>query len=140
MVERMTNRANAFADSGLPPKAVEMQKRIKEEKAVRERQRLGIQVQDRGEGVLGEVERKRKEEEQKGLLEKIWMGSEGEDWKAKRDRREKEALEEGRGYGGLIMDQIWEVWNWGKDKNEQVKEIDEKVVAERKAKDEEKKR
>jgi len=34
-------------------------------------------------------------------------------WKVQRDAREKEALEDGRGYGGLIMDQIWEVWNWG---------------------------
>jgi hypothetical protein len=38
------------------------------------------------------------------------------DWKAQRDAREKEALEDGRGYGGLIMDQIWEVWNWGRER------------------------
>jgi hypothetical protein len=36
------------------------------------------------------------------------------DWKLQRDAREKEALEDGRGYGGLIVDQIWEVWNWGR--------------------------
>jgi hypothetical protein len=67
------------------------------------------------------------------------MGNEGDDWKQKRDQKEKEALEEGRGYGGLIMDQIWEVWNWGRDKAEEVKEIDEKVVAEKKAEKEQKK-
>jgi hypothetical protein len=48
------------------------------------------------------------------------------DWKALRDAREKEALEEGRGYGGLIVDQIWEVWNWGRAKGEEGKG-DEKV-------------
>lgn len=47
------------------------------------------------------------------------------DWKAQRDAREKKALEEGRGYGGLIIDQIWEVWNWGR---ERPGEIEEKVV------------
>jgi hypothetical protein len=41
-------------------------------------------------------------------------------------------LAEGRGYGGLILDQIWEVWNWGQVKAEEVKEIDEKVVQEKK--------
>jgi hypothetical protein len=40
------------------------------------------------------------------------------DWKVARDAREKEALEEGRGYGGLIVDQIWEVWNWGRERPE----------------------
>ncbi|CZR68270.1 uncharacterized protein PAC_18169 [Phialocephala subalpina] len=151
MLQRIQNRANTFADSGLPPKALEMQKRLKEEKEWRDQQMkggfgrsLGREEVKSGEpgGVLAEVERKREQEEkervERGLLEKLWMGEEGEDWKVKRDQREKEALDEGRGYGGLIMDQIWEVWNWGKDKNEEVKEIDEKVVAEKKT--EEKKR
>ena len=46
-------------------------------------------------------------------------------------RGKRRALEEGRGYGGLITDQIWEVWNWGKDKVEVVKEKDEEVVKKR---------
>lgn len=38
------------------------------------------------------------------------------DWKVVREEREREALEDGgKGYGGLIMDQIWEVWNWGRE-------------------------
>lgn len=81
-----------------------------------------------GKGALAEMKRREEERKERGLLEKVWMGSEGDDWKAKRDAREKAALEEGRGYGGLIVDQIWEVINWGKDKAEEVKEIDEKVV------------
>ena len=38
------------------------------------------------------------------------------DWKAACEAREKEAREGGRGYGGLIVDQIWEVWNWGRER------------------------
>ncbi|KFY30689.1 hypothetical protein V493_01738 [Pseudogymnoascus sp. VKM F-4281 (FW-2241)] len=37
-----------------------------------------------------------------------------EGWKAQRDEREKKAMEEGKGYGDLIVDQIWDVWTWGK--------------------------
>lgn len=122
-----------------------MQARIKAEKEARARReegRLkGIKEENIG-NIAKEAERLRKradeEEKERGgmpqVLEKVWYGSEGKDWKAKRDQREKEALEEGRGYGGLIMDQIWEVWNWGKDKAEEVKEIDEKVVADEKVK------
>lgn len=80
------------------------------------------------EGVLAEI--KKREEEAKGLLEKVWLGGEGKDWKKKRDEREKEALEEGKGYGGLIMDQIWEVWNWRKDKDEEIKVKDHEVLEE----------
>ena len=43
----------------------------------------------------------------------LQVGREREDWKARRDAREREALEDGSGYGGLIRDQIWEVWNAG---------------------------
>lgn len=50
------------------------------------------------------------------------MGQEEEGWMEKRLREEQKALEEGKGYSGLIMDQIWEVWNWGKPKEEPEKE------------------
>ncbi|KAH8696720.1 hypothetical protein BGW36DRAFT_297703 [Talaromyces proteolyticus] len=50
----------------------------------------------------------------RSLPEKIWMGSEAEGWKEKRLREEQKALAEGKGYGDLIMEHIWDVWNWGK--------------------------
>ena len=135
----------SMGDSRLPPKAVEMQARLKKERDWRDRKSsegseafvLPIARKkevDSGTGVLQALEASKEEEsrqKEKGLLEKVWMGGEGDDWKAKRDQREKEALEEGRGYGGLIMDQIWEVWNWGKNRNQEVMEIDEKVLAAR---------
>jgi len=42
----------------------------------------------------------------RGILKSIWMAGERDDWVEERARKEKEALEEGRGYGGLIMDQV----------------------------------
>lgn len=65
--------------------------------------------------------------EDRSLPEKIWMGSEAENWKEKRLREEQEALDEGKGYGDLIMDHIWEVWNWGKPGDQKKRdEINEK--------------
>jgi hypothetical protein len=139
MVDRWGSRMRSITETDLPPKAKEMQIRLREEKLRRE----GIANIDSGlspslsqgsgnnDGVMEQV--KRLEEEKgkggvKAMIEKVWMGSEGEDWKKKRDEREKQALEEGRGYGGLIVDQIWEVWNWGEKKVEQVKEEDLKAL------------
>jgi hypothetical protein len=51
---------------------------------------------------------------EKGVLDRIWMGGEKEDWKEERLRKEQEALDRGEGYGSLIMDQISEVWKGGK--------------------------
>ena len=44
----------------------------------------------------------------------IWMGGETDGWKDRRLREERERLAKGEGYGDMIMDQIWEVWNWEK--------------------------
>jgi len=48
------------------------------------------------------------------LGQRLWRGSEPDDWMEKRLRKEREALEDGRGYWGLITEQVWEVWNQGK--------------------------
>lgn len=63
--------------------------------------------------ILVEVQKKKSEEEHKSVLSETRGKSQ---WKKERDDREKEALEEGKGYGDMISEQIWEVWNWGKDK------------------------
>jgi hypothetical protein len=41
----------------------------------------------------------------------IWMGDEGKDWQKKRFEEHQKSLEEGKGLGGIIMDQIVDVWN-----------------------------
>jgi hypothetical protein len=129
-------------ENSLPEKAKIMQVRLREEREMRDRmnrEKQGLyanpgveEKMEKESAVLDEVRRKREEEEkerkERGIIGKVWMGGEPDDWKAKRDKREREALAEGRGYGGLIMDQIWEVWNWGKDRTEDLKEKDEEVV------------
>jgi hypothetical protein len=139
MLQRFGNRLESVSGRELPPKAQEMQIRLREEKVRREEALAGGrgigEMRRKGEELAERfrVEKEQKQTEDRSLLKKVWMGSEGEDWKEKRDTREKEALEEGKGYGGLIMDQIWDVWNWGRDKTEEIKEKDETVVEERKA-------
>ena len=58
------------------------------------------------------------EKAKQGVLDKIWMGKETEGWSEKREKEVQEALAEGKGYGDIIMDQIWDVWNWGKKTDE----------------------
>lgn len=55
--------------------------------------------------------REEAEAEKRGLLKQVWMGDEKEDWKKRRIEEDRKALASGKGYGDLIMDQIWEVWN-----------------------------
>lgn len=55
-----------------------------------------------------------KEEDKKGLAEKIWMGEEKEGWKERRVAEDRRKFEEGKGYGDIIMDQIWDVVTWNK--------------------------
>lgn len=116
----------------LPPKALEVQKRLQEEQVQRAARKAASEGKVVDMGVLEEVRRMEEREKEKGLLEKVWMGGESEDWKAKRDERERKALEEGKGYGDLIMDQIWDVWNWGQTKTEEIKKIDENIIEEKK--------
>ena len=53
-----------------------------------------------------------------------------EDWKERRLKEEQEKLDQGEGYGGMIMDQIWDVWNWGEKKAEKLESKDKQVVRE----------
>lgn len=92
--------------------------------ANRERRERAEEAEAREVGREGERERKRArrfgvvdgdgdgkgERKESGFWRKVWMGGEGEDWIERRRRREEEVLGEGRGYGGLIADQIREVW------------------------------
>ncbi|KAL1592079.1 hypothetical protein SLS59_009961 [Nothophoma quercina] len=61
-----------------------------------------------------EERRKLGKEEDKGVLQKIWMGGETEGWKERRLEEERKAIEEGKSYTDMIYEQIWDVWNWDK--------------------------
>ncbi|KIW34240.1 uncharacterized protein PV07_01033 [Cladophialophora immunda] len=61
-----------------------------------------------------------------------WTRGQNEDWKQRRLEEEQEKLEQGEGYGSMIVDQIWEVWNQGEKKVDELKERDEEAVQKRK--------
>jgi hypothetical protein len=67
---------------------------------------------------LGEVEAPKKEEEKRGVLESVWMGGEGSDWKEKRDQKEREAMERGDGVGTLIQVYFADAFGLKKDGEE----------------------
>ena len=102
----------------MPAKAKQMQEQIARQRDTRLLEESGSAPDSRKQsGSL--LEEKAKE---------IWMGGETEGWKERRLKEERERLAQGEGYGDMIMDQIWEVWNWGGKKAEELKETDEEVV------------
>jgi hypothetical protein len=61
-------------------------------------------------------------EKQKGVLESLWLGNAKEDWKAQRERKEREAFERGDGVGTLIQDYFQEAMGYKKDEDEEAEE------------------
>ncbi|KAK8219967.1 hypothetical protein M8818_000383 [Zalaria obscura] len=106
------------ANSSLPTdRAREFQKHMKAQKEAR--------LAAEGQAVETAAETPAADGQKQGVLEQVWMGKEKEGWQAKREKEVQEALAEGKGYGDIIMDQIWEVWNWGK-KGDETKPDEEK--------------
>ncbi|KAL8939299.1 MAG: hypothetical protein Q9216_003435 [Gyalolechia sp. 2 TL-2023] len=56
------------------------------------------------------IRREKEETGVAGLARKLWYGSETEDWKERRAQEERKALEEGRGYWGLMSDAVRDVF------------------------------
>ncbi|KAH6626093.1 hypothetical protein B0J18DRAFT_476734 [Chaetomium sp. MPI-SDFR-AT-0129] len=50
-------------------------------------------------------------EDGRGWWQRVWMGGEKDGWQEKRLEEERQALESGKGYGDLIVEQVKEVWN-----------------------------
>jgi hypothetical protein len=127
----LTGVFGAFNPGALPAEAQRTQVRIREEKARRQmlKELEGAADADRArvaeQQLLQRLAREKEEEDKKrGALEAIWMGDADEDWKEKRAKREREALQEGGGgIWGLIVDQIGDVWTQG-GKKAQEKEND----------------
>lgn len=46
------------------------------------------------------------------------VASQRDAWKVQREKEIKEDVEEGKGFGDMIVDQIWEVWNWGRKRDD----------------------
>ncbi|OQE27551.1 hypothetical protein PENSTE_c004G05001 [Penicillium steckii] len=71
------------------------------------------------EAVGEELEKlKARQAHDEGVVKRVWMGGESSGWMERRLQEEQKALEEGKGYGDLIQEYIWDVWNWGKKDEE----------------------
>ncbi|KAB8077019.1 hypothetical protein BDV29DRAFT_154105 [Aspergillus leporis] len=106
-IEARISSPRSIVPSGLPSeRALEIQARL----------RAAREAQIREANIVGEEMEKLKARQQqdKGVAERVWMGGETEGWKERRLREEQEALDAGKGYGDLIKEHIWDVWTWGK--------------------------
>ncbi|KAL2212153.1 hypothetical protein CC79DRAFT_350455 [Sarocladium strictum] len=102
---RIGNRFTSTLDMGLPEAAKKTQQLIKEQKerdAALKRAAGQDQDGDKSAGLTG-------------TLNEVWMGGESTDWKKKRAEEDRLSLEEGKGFSGIILDQIGDVFsgNWG---------------------------
>lgn len=120
IVERIESRIASTS------RAMPIPSELPSEKAreIQARLRAARDAQIKEGGAVGEeLERlKARQRQEKGVLEQVWMGREEEGWKERRLREEQQALEEGKGYGDLIKEHIWDVWTWGEKESEEKKD------------------
>ncbi|KAI9801608.1 MAG: hypothetical protein M1825_003287 [Sarcosagium campestre] len=109
----------------------DVQERLRREKLARAGEYQGVlRAQQRnGSGTAAAVveETNAEEEERDTLVQRAWRAGEPKNWKEKRLEREKEVLTEGRGYSGLILDQIWDVWTWGEAEKQREREKQQRI-------------
>ncbi|KAH9901960.1 hypothetical protein F4778DRAFT_134027 [Xylariomycetidae sp. FL2044] len=123
--QRLVSRFRYLSGAELPEKAKVTQARLREEKELRRRrQQLAVleaeASTDDDRRKIEELRRRHQQgdggedeedSEQRGVLEKVWMGNAKSNWRKERDAKEKEALQEGgMGYWGLITEHISEAW------------------------------
>lgn len=107
--QRTMRRFQNFSDGSLPEKAKRTQELMR-----LERERREAQLPEAERRQLQE-EREQREIAQRGVLKRLWMGNEKGSWKEERAKKDKEALQEGKGYGDLIVDQVKEVFSSKKE-------------------------
>ena len=118
VIDRLNARlARPSVLSDLPSeRAVEIQARLR---AARD-----AQIQSGG-AVGEELEKlKARQVQDQGAAKRIWMGGESDGWMERRLKEEQKALQEGKGYGDLIQEYIWDVWNWGKTESNESEKKD----------------
>ncbi|KAJ5121533.1 uncharacterized protein N7515_009494 [Penicillium bovifimosum] len=134
---RISRVQNVFSD--LPSeRAQEIQERLRAARDAQLAQAQQEQLQARIAALEGKLEGgkedgslsaeieklKARQMQEKGVVQRVWMGGESEGWKERRLREERKALSEGKGYGDLIQEHIWDVWTWGgKEGKGEVKEV-----------------
>ncbi len=70
----------------------------------------------RGMPTVEESRQMYQHEEASSVTEQVQ--SQRDAWKAEREKEIKEDIEEGKGFGDMIIDQIWDVWNWGRKRDD----------------------
>ncbi|BDD55275.1 hypothetical protein MAP00_000812 [Monascus purpureus] len=113
VLDRITDGFTSISSpTGLPTeKAQEVQAKLR---AAREAQIRQQREGEDPESVEKELEKLRNSN--RGALERVWMAGETEGWKERRLEEERKALQEGKGYGDLIKEHVWDVWTWGESK------------------------
>ncbi|KAM0722438.1 hypothetical protein Q7P37_001879 [Cladosporium fusiforme] len=59
----------------------------------------------------------RAQKERTGIAEQVEASRQAK-WARERNQEVQEAIDEGKGFGDIIMDQIYEVWHWGKKRDD----------------------
>ncbi|KAF4338208.1 rhomboid family membrane [Fusarium beomiforme] len=102
---RFGNRVGSIFGTELPEGAQRTQRLLREhrEREAALKARLGQQNEEEKTGVAK-------------ALNDVWMGGEEKNWREQRAREHQQKIEEGKGIGDIIMDQVADVWsgNWGK--------------------------
>jgi uncharacterized protein YdaU (DUF1376 family) len=111
------NTGRGLVQQFIPTRAIGAVTDLPTERA-REMQKIIREEREKGRqaGVLSGEHGPSGGREEKGILGRIWMGDQPDDWKEKRMEEERKALEEGKGYMEMIFEQVWDVWNWDKKK------------------------
>ncbi|KAJ5782513.1 hypothetical protein N7457_004287 [Penicillium paradoxum] len=140
IVDRIDARISRVQDtfSALPSeRAQEVQDRLRAARDAQIRQAQDEQLQakiqalsDRQDpSVMEEIEKlKARQVQERGVVQRVWMGGESEGWKERRLREEQKALAEGKGYADLIQEHIWDVWTWGGKDGKGAEGVKEEVV------------
>ncbi|KAK0392353.1 hypothetical protein NLU13_1848 [Sarocladium strictum] len=114
---RIGNRFSGAFDMGLPESAKKTQQLIREQKErdAALKRAAGQEADSRNAGIAG-------------TMSEVWMGGESADWKKKRAEEDRRSLEEGKGFSGIIIDQISDVFsgNWGGSSKKQSSDEDPK--------------
>jgi len=105
-------RPPVVVSSGAQTPADEAQTRVSDAVVRAERQEALLRVPAGGREVGVNVN------EAAGVAEQVEASRQQAKWALERQREEQEALDEGKGFGDIIMDQVYEVWNWGKKRDD----------------------
>ncbi|KAK3359803.1 hypothetical protein B0T25DRAFT_601078 [Lasiosphaeria hispida] len=90
--------------------------RARRTKALMEAERVRREAaMEEGERRKAEEARRERARAERGVIGRLWLGDEEEGWQKRRLEKEKEALESGKSYWDLIVEQMAEVWGSKKE-------------------------